>query len=361
MIASGSTTMTAVGGTYSYPISVALDGAGNLYVVDYVGLSVVKNNNGSLSTTAHTAITVKYSNIAIAMASQINFDNQGNLYIADSWNNRVLKVARVNGALDFATPSSTTLVGSGFTFPQGVTVDSNLNVFIADTGFPQSTGGLSCRLVEVSSAGVQSTLTVPTYSPFALAVDAGGGFYVAEADTSTDVTGTPAGSQGDARLLHVGPDLASVTVLASKPTGTGNPQVFGALGVDLKGNVWAPEFNNNQIVYLGQSSTTLAFGYSFFERGIFGPQTTQITNVGNATLDIYSFTPPQYFSQQGGSCFAGTLVAPGSSCTLSLYLTITGGLQGTFGSPFYINDNVNNAPSTSPHQDSFTVNGGSLL
>ncbi len=370
-IAKGSTTMTAVGGTYSYPISLALDGAGNLYVVDSVGLSVVNNNNGTLSATAHTAITVKYSNIALKLASQINFDNLGNLYIADTYNNRVLKVARSNGALNFAAPS---LVGSGYTYPQGVAVDSNLNVYIADTGFPQSTNGLTGRLVKVSSAGAQSTLNIPTYSPFALAVDSSGGLYVAEGDTATDYTGSTQ-PLGDARILQLSPSLARVTSLLVKPAGSTNMQVWGGLGVDLKGNVWAPDFNNNQIVTLNNIPNIT------FPTAVTSTMSAPVANIGNTNLNFYSFaqgepasltltffftitwtdTTTTYFAQQAGTgnCNVGTPVTPSSSCNLVIDFNSAGSWQGylTVAAPFYVYDNINNQASPG-HQETMQLSAG---
>ncbi len=365
-IANGSTTMTPVGGTYSYPISLALDGAGNLYVVDSVGLSVVNSNSGALSATAHTAITV--GGTALKLASQINFDNQGNLYIADTYNNRVLKVTRSNGALNFASP---TLVGSGYTYPQGVAVDSNLNVFIADTGFPQSTNGLTGRLVEVTSTGVQSTINIPTYSPFALAADSSGGLYVAEGDTATDYTGSSQ-ALGDARILQLSPDLSRVSTLLVKPAGSTNMQVWGGLGVDLKGNVWAPDFNNNQIVTLN-NIPSITFPPAFTSS-----TSAPVANIGNtnlnfysfaqgepATLSIFGFSVPDntttFFTQQNGTgnCMVGTPVAPSASCNLVINFNVGGSILGlaSVSAPFYVYDNINNQANPG-HQETMQLTGG---
>ena len=73
-------------------------------------------------------------------------DSSGNLYVADTSNERIRKI----------TPSKevTTIAGDGtevqFSYPQGVAVDSSGNIYVADAG--------NHRIREITSAGEVSTL-----------------------------------------------------------------------------------------------------------------------------------------------------------------------------------------------------------
>ena len=58
--------------------------------------------------------------------AELSFDKSGNLYIADSMNNRIVKLSRLNGDLDVANP---TYIGTGLTYPEGVVVDGAGNIY----------------------------------------------------------------------------------------------------------------------------------------------------------------------------------------------------------------------------------------
>src|SRR5579863_7265849 len=136
------------------PSGLALDGAGNLYVADSANQRIVDvAPNGTLTTVAGLAggptgfsqRGYNGDNIPAATA-KLNFpvsvavDSSGNLYIADSLNQRIRKIT--GGAI-------TTVAGNGkagysgdggppasaqLTWPSGVAVDAGGNLYIADTG-----------------------------------------------------------------------------------------------------------------------------------------------------------------------------------------------------------------------------------
>lgn len=91
-------------------------------------------------------------------------DSMGDVFIADSGNNRVLKV--------MAAGTQTT-VGSGFYGPSGVAVDGSGNVFIADT--------LNNRIQKVVvSTAAESTVESGLNQPEGVAIDAFGNRFIAD-------------------------------------------------------------------------------------------------------------------------------------------------------------------------------------
>jgi len=131
----------------NYPLGVAVDSAGNLYIADQGNNRIRKVSNGVITTVAGNGTTVgSLGDNGPATSAQLYFpdsvavDSAGNLYIADAGNNRIRKVS--NGVI-------TTVAGNGMfgysgdngpaasawlCWPQGVAVDSAGNVYIADQG-----------------------------------------------------------------------------------------------------------------------------------------------------------------------------------------------------------------------------------
>jgi sugar lactone lactonase YvrE len=164
----GSTTLrgnidgTGSSATFSSPLGVARDTAGNYYVADSMNHTVRKITAAGVVTTLAgaagqagsadgTGATARFNN-----PSGIDVDLGGNLYVADTTNNTIRKI----------TPSGvvTTLAGlagvSGntdgtgaialFNQPTGIAVDSAANIYVADTA--------NSTVRRITPAGVVSTL-----------------------------------------------------------------------------------------------------------------------------------------------------------------------------------------------------------
>ena len=127
---SGSADGTGTLASFSYPKGVAADTGGNLYVTD----NEVDNNAKIRKITPGGVVTtLESAGISIGVA----VDGIGNLYVISS-NNKILKITSEGDV--------TTLAGSGsngsadgvgtlasFSYPKGVAVDINGNVYVADT------------------------------------------------------------------------------------------------------------------------------------------------------------------------------------------------------------------------------------
>jgi uncharacterized protein (TIGR03437 family) len=155
---------TATNAEMNSPTGVAVDSAGNLYIADSLNCRIRKvASGGNISTFAGNG-TLSYSGDGgAAIQAQLNTpqgvaaDAAGNLYIADTLNNVVRKVSANGTISNFAGNGSAGNSGDGsaatkaqLNGPQGLAVDASGNVFIADT--------LNAKVRKVSASGVISTV-----------------------------------------------------------------------------------------------------------------------------------------------------------------------------------------------------------
>lgn len=100
--------------------------------------------------------------------SAVAADPRGVLYVADTGNDRVRKLASVQGYVGYYATST---FATGFKSPQGVAVDGEAIVYVSDTGH---------NVIRKIVNGATSTLASSFNAPTALAVDARGNVYVCD-------------------------------------------------------------------------------------------------------------------------------------------------------------------------------------
>jgi uncharacterized protein (TIGR03437 family) len=130
------------------PTGVAVDGSGNVYIADSLNNRIrMAKSGGNISTFAGNGGYSYSGDGGVAASAQLNAphavaaDNAGNYYIADSGNNVVRKVSASGTITTFAGNGTAGFAGDGsaaasaqLNGPQGLAVDSSGNVYIADTG-----------------------------------------------------------------------------------------------------------------------------------------------------------------------------------------------------------------------------------
>ena len=184
------------------PRGVALDGAGNLYIADIYNHRIRKvDAAGVISTVAGDGTDGFGGDGGPATAAQLYWpagvalDGAGNLFIADNWNHRIRKVDAAGVISTVAGAGRSGYSGDGgpavearLRFPVGVALDGAGNLYIADTG--------NERIRKVDAAGVISTVagdgtrgfggdggpaaTAQLNSPAGVALDGAGNLYIAD-------------------------------------------------------------------------------------------------------------------------------------------------------------------------------------
>jgi hypothetical protein len=171
------------------PQSVAVDAAGNVYIVDMDNVRLRRvAADGTITTAAgggngDSGDGGPATNARLSNPWGLALDGAGNLYIADSYNNRVRKVAADGTIVTVAGNGTAGNSGDGgpaanaqLGIPKGVALDSAGNLYIADLD--------NSRIRKVGVDGNIATLAAFDH-PDSVAVDVGGNLYVADTSSCT--------------------------------------------------------------------------------------------------------------------------------------------------------------------------------
>jgi sugar lactone lactonase YvrE len=131
--------LTKAVGYYVQPSDLALDGSGNLYVVDkYDGMTNGGHNRILQFSGVDGSMTIEVDGLPSSGGAQLAVDAGGDVYYADG--NGVYFFAASSFPTTTGTTAATSL-GTGLSDPTGVALDDGGNLYISDTG--------NSRLVEI--------------------------------------------------------------------------------------------------------------------------------------------------------------------------------------------------------------------
>jgi len=264
----------------STPRNLAFDSYGDLYISDFGGQRVYRlGGDGNLTTAAGTGIAGAAGDNGAAILAQLSgpaglaFDSQGVLYIADSGNHLVRKVAHgmISSFARAATPTGLTFDGLGTLYVADASAGdiavipvagspSSFAVAAVDVSFSIGFGVYGCagsQVVLMGAKGVGKIVAgggklahgddgpavqARLNHPSGVSMDAGGNLYIADRDNN--------------RIRRVGPDGTITTVAgtgAAGNSGDGGPAIEAQLSgpssvtVDGSGNLYIADTGNQRV------------------------------------------------------------------------------------------------------------------
>jgi sugar lactone lactonase YvrE len=333
----GSTTAISIGSNLSKPAGVAVDGAGNVIVADTGNNQIVEVPmvNGALSNAAQITIVsasdakknpTPIAGAVLSSPAGVTIDALGNLYIADTGNNRVVYLP-YSGSWNMAQAS---VLGSNLSAPLATAVDAWGTVYIANSG-----SGQIYRLPVPLSSGVQQLVAVGYSNPSALATDASGSLFVV--------------NQGAGSILRIPSLSGTLNPNEAIEVGFGIANPYG-IAIDGSGNLHVSDSADAAAYLVTRTSTTEAFG-DWALNAASGPLPVKLENEGNQKL---TFASP-FFTAGGNTgdfslssaptteCANGATVAVGDGCELDAIFQPTA--SGARTETLTLNSNAANTAS----------------
>jgi uncharacterized protein (TIGR03437 family) len=344
------------------PAGLAVDVVGDFYIADRHGRIRKVSGSGLITTVAgggNNGVCCFSGDGGPATGAQLNnpssvaVDAAGNMYIADTNNNRIRKVSN-KGIITTVAGGGSTLGDEGpatsakLDSPGAVTLDATGNLFIADT--------LNQRIRKVSTKGTITTVAgtgiccalgdggsaTSAYleRPSGVAVDAKGNLYVSDTARirKVSVNGTITTLAGNGTLGYSGDGGPASFAALNGPTG---------LALDSIGDVYVADYFNNRIREIltdGTITTVAGAGNGNFSgdggpaisASLFEPVGVVVAAAGNVLvadslnqrIRLLKAAPPDISAAVNGASFVPGGIVPGQIATIfGTDLTSTAGID----------------------------------
>ena len=256
---------------FHWPEGITVDTNGNLYVVDNYEMTVRKvapvGTNWVVTTIAGTAGVNGIADGTNGAAqfyepASITMDGLGQLYVADGGNNTIRKVTPVGtnwvvntiaGTAGSGGPADGTNGSARFNYPSGITVDTNGNLYVADTVnetirklTPAGTNWVVTTIAGQVGRGSSdgTNFAAQFYGPSSITIDGLGNLYVADTYNNTIRKLTPAGTN------WVVTTIAGTAGNGDSADGTNDSARFNypsGITVDTNGNLYVADTYNYTI------------------------------------------------------------------------------------------------------------------
>lgn len=260
----------------NFPVAVAVDAAGDIYIADKVNDRIRKVDSTLTITTvagrSHYGGDGEPATSALLhLPEHAIMDSAGNLYISDSDNNRIRQVTPDGTISTYAGTGAGTYNGdnrfapsASLRNPAALAFDAGGNLYVADSG--------NCRVRRIDTRGTISTVAgsatcgdggdygpataAQLGAPFGLAFDGSGNLYISDQMANRVRMVSPAGTitpyAGNGSAGSVGDGGLATAAQLNAP---------GHLAVDAAGSVYIADTNNHRVrKVVGQQTITNVAG-----------------------------------------------------------------------------------------------------
>jgi gliding motility-associated-like protein len=258
--------------SFSYPIGVVTDKAGNVYVADAL-CHVIKKISplGNVTTLAGTGSPGYHDDIGKLAAFNtplgLAIDAAGNIYVADSGNERIRRITPLGVVTTFAgdgTLGSTDGLNTSASFydPSGLVFDALGNLYVSDAGSSLirkiSVSGVVITIAGTGSFGSADGIgtLASFYGPYGLAMDKAGNLYVADRFNNEIRQITPAG------VVSTFAGNTAIGSAGGADDGTGKAASFSdptGLVFDAAGNLYVADKYNHKIRKISPGAVVTTF------------------------------------------------------------------------------------------------------
>ncbi len=229
-------TATTVLDHLASPRNLVLDAAGNIYFSEFSGQRVRKIAvDGTLTVIAGTGVSGSDGDGGLAQMARLSYpaglaiDVSGALYIADSGNHKIRRVAGGKISTVLGTGVSGLSSPNQLSTPTAVVIDAAGNMYVADFG--------NKRVRKITTAGVVSTIAVAAKDLF---LESSGSLIVANGANAYRVfaSGVVTTIAGDGSYLFRGDGGLANQARLNAPSG---------VALDSSGNLWISDTGNSRV------------------------------------------------------------------------------------------------------------------
>ncbi|PZF72193.1 NHL domain-containing protein [Taibaiella soli] len=253
----------AISAQMAYVNGVAVDPSGNVYIGDRDNSRVRKvNTSGIISTVVGNGQVSFCGDGGSALDAQFEYpytaclDAAGNIYVSDSWNNRIRKVTPAGIVSTFAGTGSTVWVGDSIPATSSavrafsMVADPSGNIYVTDAGFNRirkiATNGIITTIAGTGVAGFGGDGGAATLAqlnnPGDIKLDAAGNIYFSDCSNNRirkiDASGIITTIAGTGVAGFGGDGSAATAALLNQPK---------MISFDVSGNLYVSDGGNYRI------------------------------------------------------------------------------------------------------------------